>query len=80
MSINQESIGYTDLALSAYLVMHFKLLELRRVGESRFEFVFEKTPELEKSVENYSNDTATVSPADYFLSLKKLKSKIFMEI
>ena len=78
MIINQETVQYTDLALSAYLVMRFKLLELRRINENRYEFVFEKTPELEKCREDYFSNSAQVSPADYFDSLKRLKSQIYM--
>lgn len=79
MTIRHKTAGYTDLALSAFLAMNFKLLELRRIDKDRFEFVFERTPDLEKYQEDYFHNTAQVSPADYFNSIKRLKSQIHME-
>jgi hypothetical protein len=77
MQINQQTIGYTDLGLSAFLAMHFNLLELRKVSENRVEFIFGKTPDLLGYTEDYFNNRASVSPSTYFDSIKNLKSRIY---
>jgi len=77
MSIKKELIGYTDLALSAYLNLCFQTVDVCKQVGNRFEFVYEKTPELDKAIEDYFNNTAQVSPSDYFNSIKSLKSRIY---
>ena len=67
----------TDLALSSYLALNFNLIQLNRVEGNRYEFVFKKTEELEKAVEEYFNNTAKISPSDYFNSIKSLKTRIY---
>jgi len=80
MKINQETIGYTDLGLCAYLAMHFSVLELRKVSENKLEFVFANSPTLLKLTDDYFNNAAVVSPSGYFSSLKNLKSRIYLKI
>lgn len=77
MSINLDTVGYADLALSAYLNMHFNLMELHKIGENKFEFMFESTPELKECINSYFNNTAAVSPSDYFNAVKRLKTLIY---
>ena len=67
----------TDLAITSYLSLSFKLMALERVEGNRYEFVFERTPELEKAIESFFNNTAKVSPTDYFNSIKSIKSRIY---
>ena len=67
----------TDLALSGYLALEFELLDLERITGNRYAFVFKKTLALEEAVKAYFNNTASISPFDYFNSLKSLKSRIY---
>jgi len=67
----------TDLAITSYLALSFNLLGLERVEGVRYEFVFEKSPELEKAIDSFFNNTAKVSPVDYFNSIKSIKSRIY---
>lgn len=69
----------TDLAISAYLCTSFQLLDVVKDPSGRAEFMFEKSPDLELAVNNYFNDTAKVSPNQYFHSLKNLKTRIYQE-
>ncbi len=67
----------TDLALSAFLALQFELLGLENITGNRYEFVFKKTSELEGAVSSFFNNTARVSPFDYFNSIKSLKTRIY---
>lgn len=66
----------TDLAITAYLVLFFPITNLNRIEGNRFEFAFERTSDLEERVQTFFDNTALVSPTDYFNSLKNLKSRI----
>jgi hypothetical protein len=67
----------TDLAISAYLCTLYKLKEVKKDDLGRSEFIFERTEALENSVSAYFDDTAKVSPNQYFHSLKNLKTRIY---
>jgi hypothetical protein len=67
----------TDLALSAFLALQFELLGLDNITGNRYEFVFNKTSALEEAVKSFFNNTARVSPSDYFNSIKSLKTRIY---
>jgi len=69
----------TDLAISSYLAISFKIISCEKLEGNRFEFVFEKTKELENHLENYFNNSAKVSPIAYFNSIKSIKSRIYSE-
>ena len=67
----------TDLAISSYLSLTCNLIGLEKIEGNRYEFVFEKTTELEKALEAYFNNSAQVSPSEYFNCIKSLKSRIY---
>ncbi|OGC79860.1 hypothetical protein A3K01_03995 [candidate division WWE3 bacterium RIFOXYD1_FULL_43_17] len=78
--INNKQINTyrsTDLAITSFLSLSFNLIALEKVEGNRYEFVFERTPELEKAIESFFNNTAKVSPTDYFNSIKSIKSRIY---
>ncbi len=67
----------TDLAITSFLSLSFNLLECQRIDGNRYEFVFERTAELEGAIESFFNNTARVSPTEYFNSIKSIKSRIY---
>ena len=78
--INKKHINIwssTDLAISAYLILYFDLIDLERVEGNRFEFRFMKTQKLEDAVSAYFNNNASVNPAEYFQKIKFLKSLLY---
>lgn len=72
-------VATTDLALSAFLALSYPLVSLNKQEGNKFEFIFEKSPEVVSSIENFYQNKASVSPLDYFNSLKVLKSRIYVE-
>ena len=77
LDTNINAYRNTDLALSGFLALEFELLGLEKITGNRYEFVFKKTPALEEAVQSFFNNTAKVSPFDYFNSIKSLKSRIY---
>jgi hypothetical protein len=76
---NIRRFNSSDLALSGFLATRFNLLEAKRVDGNRFEFSFESSIELLKTVSDYFTNHATVNPAEYFQKIKLLKSQIYSE-
>ena len=66
----------TDLAISGYLNLYFQFIGMERINDRRYEFLFERSTDLEKAVEAYFSNNAKVNPLAYFNSIKLLKSRI----
>jgi len=77
-SHESKLITTTDLALSAFLALSYPLFSLNKQSNNKFEFIFEKTIDIEDSIEAFYQNEAKVSPLAYFNSLKVLKSRIYV--
>jgi hypothetical protein len=75
--MNKNTYKTTDLALSSYLSLTVNLLEIVRLEGNRCEFVFQESAELLLKIESFFNNTARVSPVNYFNAIKSLKTRIY---
>ena len=68
----------SDLGTASYLLtIGHQLLTLNRVNPRRALFIFERTSDIERTVEDFWNGTARVAPLALLQSQKTLKSRIY---
>jgi len=78
MRINQKNnINISDLSLAAYLALRFSSFDLQLTSEGKFAFIFQDSEELQTYINSFYNNTASVSPRDYFNSIKNIKGRMY---
>lgn len=71
-----DTFSSSDLCLCSYLNISYPIIEISKVNESKYEFVFNNSSELQNSISNFYNDLACVNPVTFFNSIKSLKGRI----
>ena len=69
----------SDLALVAFLVLRFAVVEIDRSTPKRAVFVFQKSEELEQQVNLFWAGQIKIEPRAYFESIKGIKTRIYSE-
>lgn len=69
----------TDLALASALVLTFPIIEIDVTHYRKAVFVFNNSPNLQKTIKNFWDNTLKVSPLEYFNVIKNLKTRIYTE-
>lgn len=69
----------SDLALATALNMSFPLEDIDRGNPKRAVFVFRRSPELEKTVDDFFRNEIKVSPQIYFNQLRDIKARLYSE-
>jgi hypothetical protein len=76
---HEKLVPCTDLALASYLVSIFTIVKIDATNSNKVIFLFKDSPELQKSINAFWNNTAKISPLDYFNNIKNLKTRIHLE-
>ena len=76
---NTDKFETSDIAIAAYLALTFIVDGLDFSDPQRVKFIFTKTPELERLVDDYWHKKALVEPQAYFMSMKVLKGRLYNE-
>ena len=69
----------SDLALATTLNMSFPLEDIDRSNPKRAVFVFRRSVELEKIVDDFFKNEIKVSPQIYFNQLRDIKARLYSE-
>ena len=69
----------SDLALATTLNMSFPLEDIDRSNPKRAVFVFRRSAELEKTVDDFFKNEIKVSPQIYFNQLRDIKARLYSE-
>jgi hypothetical protein len=69
----------SDLALATTLNMSFPLEDIDRGNPRKAAFVFRRSAELEKTVDEYFTNKIMVTPQSYFNQLRDLKNRLYSE-
>lgn len=67
----------SDLCLSALLSLYFPLDCINKINPHKAQFLFKRTPELEKVIESYWKGQLKIEPRTYFNQIKYLKSRLY---
>lgn len=73
---NNELLPISDLSLIGYLIERHKVIETDTQDPRNVIFLFKRSPKLNKDIEGFWNNTATVHPLEYFNNIKNLKTRI----
>jgi hypothetical protein len=69
-----------DLGSAASLITAgFELIELDKTNPRKVQFIFRRTIDIEKVVDNYWDDKLNVSARAFFDNIKMLKNRIYSE-
>lgn len=76
--IMNPTLAISDLNLAATLVaLGHEPIELDRADRRRVQFIFKKTPEAEKVINDYWTNAVSIPPQILFNAQKALKSRIY---
>lgn len=67
----------SDLALAATLSLFHSIESVDRADLQRVVFVFKRSQELDKLVEDYWSGSLKIEPQKYFTQLKNIKTRIY---
>ena len=63
--------------IGALLAWNFPLTTVDKTDPKKVIFVFPNSPELQKAIQTFWNDTGVVTPKKYFNALREAKSRIY---
>jgi len=67
----------SDLSLSTTISLFFPIEDIDRSNPRKAVFVFRKTPELEKLIDQYFRNEIKISPQVYFNQLRVVKARLY---
>lgn len=65
--------------VAALLAWNFPLVSINKLNSGKVMFVFSNTPELQKAIQAFWNNTGIITPKKYFYALREAKSRIYGE-
>ncbi len=75
---NKSFYETSDLALATALSLWYPIEEIDRSNNPRKAFfIFRKTPELEKLIDQYFRNEIKISPQVYFNQLRAIKARLY---
>jgi len=76
--LNQDLYSTSDLSLATTISLFFPIENIDRSTNSRKAlFIFHKTSELEKLVDQYFRNEIKISPQTYFNQLRAIKARLY---
>ena len=69
----------SDIALATTISLSFPLVRITPQSNSKSIFVFERSKELEKLIEDYWSGILKIEPKAYFNQLKTIKTRLYSE-
>lgn len=76
---NNDYYQTSDIALATIVSLSFPLVRITPQSNSKSLFVFERSKELEKLIEDYWSGTLKIEPKVYFNQLKTIKTRLYSE-
>lgn len=78
MTMNQTNLFTTsDLALAITISLHFPIKFVDRSNDSRVEFAFDNSTELQQLVQQFWQDQLRVEPKRFYQQLRIIKGRIY---
>jgi len=75
--LNQHYYQTSDLSLATTLSLFCPIEDIDRSNPRKAIFIFRKTPELEKLIEQYFRNEIKISPQSYFNQLRVVKARLY---
>jgi hypothetical protein len=75
--LNNDLYFTSDLSLCTTISLFFPIEDIDRSNPRKAVFVFQKTPELEKLIDEYFRNEIKVSPQVYFNQLRAVKARLY---
>lgn len=75
--LNEHYYQTSDLSLATTLSLWCPIEDIDRSNPRKAVFVFRKTPELEKLVDQYFRNEIKISPQVYFNQLRVVKARLY---
>lgn len=76
---NHEYYQTSDIALATIISLSFPLVRITPQSSGKSFFIFIRSKELEKLVEDYWSGTLKIEPKVYFNQLKTIKTRLYSE-
>ena len=74
---NEDYYSTSDLSLATTLSLWYPIEEIDRSNPRKAFFIFRKTPELEKLIDQYFRNEIKISPQVYFNQLRVIKARLY---
>jgi len=75
--MHKNTYTTSNLSLAAAINIFYPLLEIDRTNPKECVFVFLMTDDLQTIIDSFWNRTLSVTPIDYFQSLKQVKGRLY---
>ncbi|GIW69346.1 MAG: hypothetical protein KatS3mg101_0093 [Patescibacteria group bacterium] len=75
--LNENYYQTSDLSLATTLSLFCPIENIERSNPRKAVFLFRKTPELEKLVDQYFRNEIKISPQVYFNQLRVIKARLY---
>jgi hypothetical protein len=72
-----DNYSTSDLALATTLSLFYPIEDIDRTNPRRALFVFQKSPALEKTIEEFYHNEIKVSPQLFFGQLRVIKARLY---
>ena len=75
--LDENYYSTNDLSLATTISLWYPIEEIDRSNPRKAFFIFRKTPELEKLIDQYFRNEIKVSPQVYFNQLRVIKARLY---
>lgn len=75
--LDENYYSTSDLSLATTLSLWFPIEDIDRSNPRKALFIFRKTPELEKLIDQYFRNEIKISPQVYFNQLRVIKARLY---
>lgn len=75
--LDENYYSSSDLSLATTLSLWFSIENIDRSNPRKALFIFRKTPELERLIDQYFRNEIKVSPQVYFNQLRVIKARLY---
>jgi len=77
LKLNNDLYFTSDLSLVTTISLFFPIEKIDRSNIRKAIFIFKKTPELEKLIDQYFRNEIKISPQVYFNQLRVVKARLY---
>jgi len=77
MTENQNYYQTSSLALASAINIFHPILKIDKTNLKESQFIFLVTDDLQTIIDSFWDKTLTVTPLDYFQSLREVKSRLY---
>ncbi len=75
--LNDDYYSTSDLSLATTISLFYPIEDIDRSNPRKALFIFKKTPELEKLIDQYFRNEIKISPQVYFNQLRVVKARLY---